>query len=247
MTKEILKGRALVAALHRKFVPHETGPSRVRAALAKRLGYSGIQLWNWQSRNARVSANQIANLVTKAQHVAQSNPIQPIIEFFDFTATDESDKEKNKGRKYKKFRLFNSDNTYELGIERVLKGACGIYIFYDSRGRALYVGKAARQNLWNEIHNALNRSRDVQRVKRVKHPVRRVKFRSSDEKKRQIVPTALKLHELAAFVSAYKVADAAIGVFEAVLVRSFANDLLNVRMEQFSLRRKGKKKKRRGF
>lgn len=128
-------------------------------------------------------------------------------------------------------------------MKEALEKSKGIYIFYDSRGRALYVGKTARQNLWKEIHGALNRSRDVQKIKCVKHPTSRIKFRPTEEKKRPIVPVTQQLHEMAAYLSAYKVADEAIGVFEAALVRSFANDLLNVRMEQFSSRSKSKARK----
>jgi hypothetical protein len=41
------------------------------------------------------------------------------------------------------------------------------------------------------------------------------------------------LHELAIYFSAYQVDDEMVDKLEALLVRSFANDLLNVRMEKF--------------
>ena len=81
--------------------------------------------------------------------------------------------------------------------------------------------------------NAINRDRDVQKVKRVNHPVRRVRFRTSDEYNRQIVQKKMKLHELAYYMSAYEVPTHIISVFEAMLIRSFANDILNVRTETF--------------
>jgi hypothetical protein len=81
---------------------------------------------------------------------------------------------------------------------------------------------------------AFNRNRkDVQEIMRVKHPERNQAFKTSDEKRRQIRPHAVALHQIASYVSAYKVADGMINELEAMLVRSFANDLLNVRMEHF--------------
>jgi hypothetical protein len=60
-----------------------------------------------------------------------------------------------------------------------------VYVFFDSRGQAIYAGKAKRQTLWKEMTAAFNRARDsVQRIKRVRHPKRRVAYRTSDEKAR---------------------------------------------------------------
>jgi hypothetical protein len=70
---------------------------------------------------------------------------------------------------------------------------------------------------------------------RVKHPgARDVKFKKSEEKSRRIQSVQLQLHDLTRYLSAYEISPAVIGMFEAMLVRSFANDLLNVRMEQFA-------------
>ena len=43
----------------------------------------------------------------------------------------------------------------------------------------------------------------------------------------------MPLHDLATYFSAYEVADVMIDDLEALMVRSFANDLLNIRMERF--------------
>ena len=50
--------------------------------------------------------------------------------------------------------------------------------------------------------------------------------------------TQLELFDLAAYFSAYEVADGMIEELEALLVRAFANDLLNVKMETFAHQRK---------
>jgi hypothetical protein len=73
----------------------------------------------------------------------------------------------------------------------------------------------------------------VQQIKRVDHPERRQEFRTSDEKRRQIRLRRVPLHDLAGYLSVYHVADGLIGKLESLLIRGFANDLLNVRMENF--------------
>ena len=99
--------------------------------------------------------------------------------------------------------------------------------------------------MWKEIKLAFNRERgDVQNIRRVRHPERNKIYRTSDEKARQIVDQVVPIHELAAYFSAYEVADGLIGEVEAMLVRSFANDLLNVRMERFDHQRRVRKSKK---
>ncbi len=71
-------------------------------------------------------------------------------------------------------------------------------------------------------------------IRRVNHPERRQDFRISDELRRQIRTVSVKLHELARHVSAYQVADGMIGDLETLLIRAFANGLLNKRMRNFS-------------
>jgi hypothetical protein len=126
------------------------------------------------------------------------------------------------------------DHPYRAGLKDELLEHHGVYVFFDSRGQAIYTGKARRLSLWKEINSAYNRQRgDVQRIKRVNHPTRRQEYRTSEEKARQIRDIAVPLHEIASYFSAYHVADSMINDLEALLVRSFANDLLNVRMERF--------------
>ena len=82
------------------------------------------------------------------------------------------------------------------------------------------------------MNNAYNRDRgEVQSIKRVNHPANRIAFKGLDEQKRQIKRQTVALHDIAHYMSAYEVAEGLIGKFEALIVRTFANDLLNVRME----------------
>jgi hypothetical protein len=89
------------------------------------------------------------------------------------------------------------------------------------------------------MNNALNRKRDdVQRIKRVQHPERRQAYRSSEEQSRQIKDQPVPLWDIATYFSAYEVTKEMINDVEALLVRGFANNLLNKRMERFTSHRK---------
>jgi hypothetical protein len=80
---------------------------------------------------------------------------------------------------------------------------------------------------------AFNRDRgEVQSIKRVQHPSSRVPYKDAEDGKRKIKKQQIPLHEIASYMSAYEVADDLIGKLEALIVRTFANDLLNVRMEK---------------
>lgn len=81
---------------------------------------------------------------------------------------------------------------------------------------------------------AFNRKRDVQTIAPVRHPERNQEFRPGYEKLRQPKDTRLELFDLAHLFSVYKVDDGMIDELEALMVRGFSNDLLNVRMETFA-------------
>ena len=84
------------------------------------------------------------------------------------------------------------------------------------------------------MNNAYNRDRgEVQSIKRAYHPKKNVQYKGLEIKKRQIRRESIALYDVAFYLSAYEVPDGLIGKFEALLVRAFANDLLNVRMENF--------------
>ena len=110
----------------------------------------------------------------------------------------------------------------------------GLYVFYDSRGKALYVGQTQKQNIWKEMNLAFNRDRSAQVLMLVKHPERNVEFMPANSKVRQPADTILRLYDLAAYFSAYEVIPEMVDNLEALLVRAFPNDLLNYKMEKFN-------------
>jgi len=228
-----MKGSVVISELKKKL--------RIKTdrALADKLGTSipAIQLWK---NRLKITPRQIAELVHRAHRAGarnfQANAIRPVVEFFRIDRCDSK-----QGASYELFSCKDDsgrDHPYRSGLKDELAEHHGVYVFFDSRGQAIYTGKARRQTLWREINLAFNRHRgEVQKIKRVRHPERRQDYRTSDEKTRQIADHVVPLHELAAYFSAYQVEDSMIDDLEALLVRSFANDLLNIRIEHFGRRR----------
>jgi len=199
------------------------------------LGLTAKAIAKMERRKAW-TPKQVAKLAARLFRRPPPHLIRPVVEFFPV-----HDEDSRHGASREVFTPFDDEGEvlpwYE-GLLKELKGAHGVYLFYDSRGRALYSGKAKRQDLWTEMKSAFNRDRDVQRVRMVRHPLeRRREYRSRNEQVRQIQPKVLALHDLAAYFSAYEVHADLIDDVEALLVRGFANDLMNVRMETFEHQR----------
>lgn len=83
------------------------------------------------------------------------------------------------------------------------------------------------------MNNAWTRGRDAVRfIKKADHPVWKGAYRDASASGKQIVKRAALLHEIAAHVGVCEVSDGMIGKIEALIVRAFAKDLLNIRMEK---------------
>jgi hypothetical protein len=236
------KGSEVVAKLQKAF------KVRTLDQTAKRFGMTLQAVQHWRNR-PYFSAKLIAKLVRSASSAgsqqAETNAIRPIVEFFPIQKC-----ESVQGAKYELFQIKdwrNHKHPYLDGLRKELEQCRGIYIFFDSRGQAIYAGKARSLNLWKEVTNAFNRKRgSLQRIKRVRHPKRKQAYRNSQEKARQIHDYEVPLHDLAHYFSAYEVSDGLIGEIESLLVRSFANDLLNKRMEKFGSQQNRKHSRRKG-
>lgn len=227
-----LKASAFVQNLRKKFSDeYEIGGD---AYIANRLGVSLATLRSWAKSEKELAPFQIANALskshTKAVSQAQFDAIKPIVEFYEIDC--------NNSKHASKVEVLPQPahcSKMQKGVRDELLKRSGLYIFYDSRGKALYVGKARKQNLWKEMNLAYNRARgEVQMIKLVSHPERNQDFKPAYSHSRQPKDRQLELHALAAYFSAYWVTDGMIDDLEALLVRGFANDLLNARMEKFT-------------
>lgn len=229
-----MKGTEVVSELKKKF--------RITTdrALSEVLGITPLAVQNWKKR-PECTVRQVVGLIHSASKTGavrfRKNAVRPLVEFFEITRH-----ESKRGTKFELFGTFDENgrsHPYFSGLREELDSNHGVYLFFDSRGQAIYAGKARKQMLWREMNLAYNRSRGaVQKIKRVQHPERKVAYRTSDEKARQIIDREVPLWEIAAYFSAYEVADPMIEDVEALIVRSFANDLLNKRMERFERHRK---------
>jgi len=227
-----MKAKPLLEALAKKL------KTTSQASLASALGVSVMTLHNWKTKNASLTAGQLASAISKSKIAAvkdsQLRTIQPIVEFYEIDAC-----ETKKGASWQVLETGSKANTYRNGLRAALEESNGVYIFYDSRGRALYAGKAKDQSLWKEMNQAFNRDRELQKISLTHHPDRNQDFLPGHEKLRQPKRTQLALCDLASYFSAYKIEYGMIDDLEALLVRGFANDLLNAKMETFAHQRGG--------
>lgn len=211
--------------------------------LAKVLGIKVQSLAHWRKEDTALSPLQVANAITTARSYAEaqahSQAITPIVEFFPVYSTEAG----RLGKKQTVFRVDSKAGKHRLGLQkRLIEAKSGLYIFYDTRGRALYAGQTKKQNIWREMNLAFNRDRSAQIMTLVNHPTNDVEFRAASEKVRQPTDVTLKLYDLAAYFSAFEVVPQMVDDLEALLVRAFPNDLLNFRMEKFGRPARKKRK-----
>ncbi|MDB6080389.1 MAG: hypothetical protein JWO82_4136 [Akkermansiaceae bacterium] len=225
-----MTGSSVIEALKKQF----NAPTD--RTLAIKLGVTPQTIHTWKNKEA-VSPTDVARLANQANkggnQELQRNAIRPLVEFFPI-------KKVTARLNSQTFRIFShlekgQIHPYRSGLKQELMEHHGIYVFFDSRGHAIYAGQAKRQSLWKEINSVFNRDRgEVQKIRKVSHPDRKMAYRTSNEKTRQIAEHFVPLHHLAYYFSAYHVADVLIKDLEALLIRSFANHLLNTQMGKFS-------------
>lgn len=238
-----MKGTELLTALRKHFSELNDNESITDSSLARQLGQTQANLSQWKNQQTDLTPRQVVNLLKRYRAAVESELasrcITPIVEFFPVSAVDSKHRAKQEVFSVKDGAV---EHPYRSGLKKALCNAQGLYIFYDSRGRALYAGKTNKQPLWNEINGAFNRERgrELQSIKIVGHPERKQEYKRYDEKTRQITQVTMPLYELAAFFSAYEVHPLMISNLESLVIRSFANDLLNKKMEHFGTKSRKK-------
>ncbi len=140
-----MKAQELLDALTRKL------GTESQNELAAALGITVQTLINWRKRDEDLSVNQVADAIAKSRgaavYTAQYESIRPIVEFYRIN--------KALTRREAAWQVFDSGpnaTTYAQGLKDALASAHGIYVFYDTRGRSLYVGKAREQPIWKEMN-----------------------------------------------------------------------------------------------
>lgn len=192
--------------------------------LSKKLGiaYPTIDKYSKQ----RLTSKKIFDILRKSAASNSRMSIKPIIEFYPLG------RELSKSGKY--YDVLDCGKERNAKIKEVVESLRGVYIFYNSQGDAIYVGKAVKQNLWKEIRSAFNRTREAQTIYRTNYPTTGKTFQELyKEKNRKIRKHNLKLHDLAAYISVYEVEKSLISHLEAALIRIFPNQIMNSRVEAF--------------
>lgn len=204
------------------------------AELAAVLGIKPHALHHWRKETTSLTALQVANAINNAHKAAQSHvhshAIKPIVEFFPIDSVEAG----RLGNRLQVFPTGPDCGKHLQGLCNILTAAkSGLYIFYDTRGKALYAGQTQKQSIWKEMNLAFNRDRSAQVMTLVRHPTKDVSFQPAHVKVRQPTDRTLRLHDLAAYFSAYEVLPAMVDDLEALLIRAFPNDMLNYKMEKF--------------
>lgn len=226
-----MKGSELINALKHKF------GVKNNANLAKFLGVSGMHPKNLEDQKKELGPKQIAYLVDKAITKAQSEGkqqerceilrgfITPIKEYFPIEKV-----ESRHGKNYEISPPVSYRDIWKKLREELQKAYSGIYIFYDSSGRAIYVGKTAgtKISLWTRMKMSFNH--DQQKSRKLYSIDHGPGAKTQNQK---LGPKPVQLHELAKYFSAYEVDPGMVHNIEALLIRAFADNLMNKKMETF--------------
>ena len=167
-----------------------------RAEIATELGVSIGTVHNW-SKGAEPNKTNLKKLIDLFKNHQASTLIKPILEFHPV-------KPEVSGKSW----CFSSDAKVVAFLKAKLEGKKGVYVFYDTSGKAIYLGKT-EASLYGEAKQRL----------------------SAVPNKAIYLPIKAKVGAMghrASFISAYEVSiPAAIKNLETFMLRAFANDLYN--------------------
>lgn len=190
--------------------------------LADVLGVTPAAISNLRKKeeiSSRQSSNYIKRIVGAKKSEILNAAIKPVVEYFPINATQK--------RSEKRWYFIDEDKNDHL--LKVLKSNIGIYSFYDSQGKIIYLGKT-KKNLYDEMVQTYNRDFRQYFMYSIHHP--REKFRPNvDGKLHDLTRMSVILADTAIFFSAYVVDSELVDALEAFLIRISANNLINSRME----------------
>lgn len=199
--------------------------------IAALLGLTASRISQLKTRTGNLTARQVNSFIQKAAENAYSeavgDAIKPVVEMYKI--------ERIESKQDINWELLPTGptKTRNVAIRKYLEGSKGIYVFFDSLGCAIYVGKTERQNIWKEMTNAFNRTRSNHAAFLVDHPITGQAFSPAYETSRQPRKKQVYLFDTAHYFSAYEVKPGLIPKLEALLVRCFCNTLTNKKMEKF--------------
>ena len=198
--------------------------------LAKYLGLTTSAISQYSDK---VTTENVARLVSSAYEngfeLGLEFGIFPLVEFFPI---NHSESQQNK--KWEILPPIADSTTGEKELKDKLLGNQGIYFFYNSECKVIYIGKTEDQTLWAEMKQSFNRKIGTYKYNYVHHPENERELSSPLSENRKIVNHQAYLYDTAYYFSAYKVEPSLIKNLEAFLVRTLPNDLRNTKKENFS-------------
>ena len=209
-----ISGELIIGALKKKFAT--SNDSKLAAHIGGTSNAIGML-----KRKRKVTPLQIAGLVERAVNSSGKTIYKRIVEFHHV----------ERHKIAKRFQPLNAGDKKYTKLVKAVRDARGIYFFYDSSERVIYVGKTEKQNLWSEMINAFNRGNIRNQIYLTGHPKKRMGKKSSNQKKRRLVRKNVKLHDSAHYFSAYDVRQEFIKVMEQMIIRAMPNNLVNTRIE----------------
>ena len=165
--------------------------------LARKLEVNQATISNWKNGKNTPSKKNLEMLINAFKEHHAQTLIRPIFEFKEILPY-------RNGSSW----VFSHETEALNIIKSELTKKIGIYLFYDSAGKAIYLGKSD-VCLFNEAKQRLNAlaNRPFYNPNKNAHPF---------------------MGDMAKFLSAYEVTvQAAIKNIESFMLRSFANDLMN--------------------
>ena len=216
-----------------KLKQHFDIPKGTDTALANHLGITSrkrnswkTKIANWRKNRNPLSDTEILNLVKDIRDASiHKEVIKTIVEYYPIEKV-----ESKGGTKYEISPPGELKQEWNDLRKKLDNTKAGIYIFYDSSSRAIYVGKTAGKtnSLWVRMKGSFNHDQQKSRQQyRIDHS------KGDKVNARKLGPKPAQLHELAKYFSAYEIHPKLTHNIEALLIRAFADNLMNKRMENF--------------
>lgn len=197
--------------------------------LAKWLGITPSALSQYADE---MTTENVARIVKSAwdqgSAIGSEFGIFPIAEFFPINHSDSKH-----GKNWEVLPVKSEASNRDNQLRKRLQNTSGIYLFYNSECKVIYIGKTENQSLWSEMKQTFNRKISTYKYNYVYHPDNEKEMSSPLSKNRKIVSYQAYLYDTAYYFSAYAVAQPLINNLEAFLVRALPNDLRNTKKENF--------------
>jgi len=210
--------------MNKKFITYTQAKLKCekRSDVCDYLGITNNTSSKYERKND-LNNTEIFGLIKKSRRSAVQNSINVITEYYPIELT--------RLRENHDFIDAKRDPNHTK-LKNELNKSFGVYVFYDSSGRAIYVGKAVRQSLYSEMRSAFNRFRNevkdtmvIIRSAHTKNKMKIVKFNKSIKRHR------VTISDVSAYFSAFRIDKNLISTIEAIMIRAFANNLTNSKIE----------------